>query len=129
MLIETRYNPPPKISRPGATDKMAGQGDVMGDGMRMSVVAVLGLGLTTPAVSQSPADDLIKTLGAVYGTPSQQRTCDATAVVAGACDGKKSCDVLAGNSLCGDPNYGTPKTLDLQYQCGPAVARSLTASE
>lgn len=96
--------------------------------MRMAVIGGLGLGLTSLAVSPTRGD-VIKTLSAVYGTPSEQRTCDATAVVAGACDGKSSCDVLAGNSLCGDPNYGTPKTLDVQYQCGPAVAKSLTASE
>jgi hypothetical protein len=97
--------------------------------MRMFAVAGLGLGFATVTAPATWADDVIKTLSALYGTPSEQRTCDATAAVADACDGKKSCDVRAGNSLCGDPNIGTPKTLDVEYQCGPAVAKSLTASE
>lgn len=97
--------------------------------MRMFAVAGLGLGLATIAVAPTRADDVIKVLGAVYGTPSEQRTCDATPAVADVCDGKQSCDVLAANSLCGDPHYRTPKTLDVQYQCGPAVAKSVTASE
>jgi hypothetical protein len=97
--------------------------------MRRSAVAGLGLAFAAVSAPATRADDVIKTLSALYGTPSEQRTCDATAALANACDGKKSCDVLAGNSLCGDPNPGTPKTLDVEYQCGPAVAKSLTASE
>lgn len=98
------------------------------DAMRTFAIAGLGLGLMTLAVPPARGD-VIRVLGAVYGTPSEQRTCDATAAVAAVCDGKKSCDVLAANSLCGDPHYGTPKTLDVQYRCALAVAKSLTASE
>lgn len=97
--------------------------------MRMYGVVCFGLALATLVAAPSQAGDGIKTLSAAYGTPSEQRTCDAKAAVAQACDGKKSCDVPAGNLLCGDPDFGTRKTLDIQYQCGLAVAKSVTAAE
>ncbi|CAB1334487.1 unnamed protein product, partial [Coregonus sp. 'balchen'] len=34
------------------------------------------------------------------------------------CDGKSQCDVLASNSLYGDPCVGTYKYLDVAYNCG-----------
>lgn len=96
--------------------------------MRVPAIA-LAIGLASFAAAPAAAEDVIRTLGAVYGTPSAQRTCDATAAVAAACDGKRSCDVAASNGLCGDPDYGTRKTLEVEYQCGPALARSASAPE
>lgn len=96
--------------------------------MRIVLIAGLALGGVLGAAA-AQTGDAIRTLAAIYGTPSQKRTCDATAAVARACDGKRTCDVLASNTLCGDPDYGTPKSLDVEYQCGPAVARSLTVFE
>ena len=98
--------------------------------MRLRIAA--GLGLLAAGIADCPAagaEQVIKTLSALYGTSAAQRTCDATAVVGSACDGKKRCAVLASNALCGDPDFGTPKTLNLEYQCGPAIAKSVTAAE
>ncbi len=97
--------------------------------MRRSAAASFWLSLAVLALPVARAEDAIRTLGAVYGTPSARRTCDAAAAVASACDGKKTCDVFASNALCGDPDYGTPKTLDVEYLCGPAVAKSVTVPE
>lgn len=94
----------------------------------MRLLAGLGM-LAVLASSAAQADTALKILAAVYGTPVTHHTCDATAVIARGCDGKTSCDVLAGNWLCGDPDYETPKTLDVVFTCGPAEARSVTAAE
>lgn len=97
--------------------------------MTCSIAAVLALSTALFAALPASAEETIEVLNAVYGTPGTGRTCDATAVIRAACDGKTSCDVLVSNRLCGDPDFGTPKTLNLDYQCGPAVAKSLTAPE
>lgn len=89
---------------------------------------ILAAGLVTLA-SAAWGAEVIHTLGAVYGTPATKHTCDATAVVAQACNGKTACNILASNALCGDPDYGTPKSLNVVFECGPALGRSVTAQE
>ena len=81
------------------------------------------------AGARARAGEVIRTLDAIYGNSSAKLTCDATVAVAKACDGKRKCDIPAGNALCGDPDFGTPKSLYVEYQCGPAVAKSITAFE
>ncbi len=95
----------------------------------MALLAGAGLAIAALGPARGAAAEAIKTLAAIYGTPSENRTCDATEAVARACDGKASCTVVAGNALCGDPDFGTPKSLNVEYQCGPAVAKSITAFE
>lgn len=95
----------------------------------MPLIAGLGVAVVVVASGAAAAEPVIKTLAAVYGTPATHSTCDATAVIARVCDGKASCDVFAGNWMCGDPDYETPKTLDVVFTCGPAEARSVTAAE
>ena len=90
-----------------------------------------GLGVALPALASSAAQTAtaLKILAAIYGTPATHHTCDATATIARGCDGKDVCDVLAGNWLCGDPDYQVPKTLTVVFTCGPAEARSVSAAE
>jgi hypothetical protein len=95
----------------------------------MRLVAGLGLVLAAMTSSTALTATPLKILVAIYGTPATHHTCDATAVIAHGCDGRTICDVLAGNWLCGDPDYEVPKTLDIVFTCGPAEARSVTAAE
>ncbi|MGE3292571.1 MAG: Ig-like domain-containing protein, partial [Geminicoccaceae bacterium] len=66
-------------------------------------------------VSRTGPDPTIKILEAIYGTT---KTCDPTPRLRQLCDGKTSCSVLVGSSLCGDPDYGKTKTLAVNYSCG-----------
>jgi hypothetical protein len=91
--------------------------------------AGLGAVVVVSASGAAQAETPLKVLAAIYGTPATHHTCDATAVIARGCDGRTSCDVLAGNWLCGDPDYEVPKTLNIVFTCGPAEAHSVTAAE
>ena len=74
-------------------------------------------------------DRVIRVMAASYGRhtdastcggPVRTTDCDADSsygVVSGACNGKRTCEVLAGNSVFGDPCVGTFKYLDVAYAC------------
>lgn len=55
-------------------------------------------------------------------------TCDATAYASGICNGQPSCSVTASNGICGDPAYGTGKSIIINYTCS-GVAKSSSAPE
>lgn len=56
----------------------------------------------------------ITIVSAKYG---KSKHCDATAALAGKCNGKYSCSIRVSNNLCGDPEYGIVKDLLYSYRC------------
>ena len=62
-------------------------------------------------------------LGASYRSING-RACDAFSNVHRKCDGERSCNVRASNNICGDPERGRLKVLEISYACG---GRTLSA--
>ncbi len=56
-------------------------------------------------------------LGATYRS-IDGRTCNAYSYAHKKCDGNQSCTVKASNNICGDPDRGRLKILDVTYSCG-----------
>jgi hypothetical protein len=56
-------------------------------------------------------------LGATYRS-IDGRACDAFSRVHRECDGTSSCSVRASNNICGDPDRGRLKVLEIAYACG-----------
>ena len=46
------------------------------------------------------------------------RACDAYPLVYRICDGEKSCSKKSSNKICGDPDRGRLKILEVVYACG-----------
>jgi hypothetical protein len=65
----------------------------------------------------SDTDGTIHVRGASYQALDGRR-CDAGRQVRATCEGNASCEVSAGNGLCGDPARATYKELIVSYQCG-----------
>lgn len=57
----------------------------------------------------------LRIMEAWYGR--NRRVCDAAPALRGACDGRESCAVKAGNELCGDPTPGRVKQLTVTFSC------------
>jgi hypothetical protein len=55
-------------------------------------------------------------LGASYRSING-RACDAFSNVHRKCDGERSCNVRASNKICGDPERGRLKVLEISYAC------------
>lgn len=62
-------------------------------------------------------DPRVTILGATYRS-IDGRTCDAYSYAHRKCDGNQSCTVKASNKICGDPDRGRLKILDVTYRCG-----------
>lgn len=73
--------------------------------------------LSFSSISLVYAEETIQIRKAEY-RGDVSHACNATVEVKKQCDGLTSCDVKATNSLCGDPLFGTPKTLTVAYSCG-----------
>ncbi|NKB45017.1 MAG: hypothetical protein GKS03_12140 [Alphaproteobacteria bacterium] len=56
-------------------------------------------------------------LGATYRSVDG-RACDAYSYAHRKCDGNQSCTVKASNNICGDPDRGRLKILEVTYACG-----------
>ncbi|MEQ8734873.1 MAG: hypothetical protein RIC29_08105 [Rhodospirillaceae bacterium] len=56
-------------------------------------------------------------LGATYRS-IDGRACNAYSYAHRKCDGNQSCTVKASNSICGDPDRGRLKVLEVSYACG-----------
>jgi len=56
-------------------------------------------------------------LGATYRS-IDGRSCDAFSRVHRKCDGSSSCSIRATNKICGDPDRGRLKVLEIAYTCG-----------
>lgn len=67
----------------------------------------------------------ITILGATYRS-IDGRACDAFAHVHKKCDGDNSCKVKASNKICGDPDRGRLKVLEVTYACGNRQFQSRT---
>jgi len=61
----------------------------------------------------------LKIISAQYG--KNGKVCNAMPAVQNACNGKKSCEVISSNNLCGDPLFGTVKDLTVKYRCGSST--------
>ena len=57
----------------------------------------------------------IRIMDAWYGR--ERRVCDASFTLKGACEGRQSCEIKAGNELCGDPLPNVVKGLSVTYRC------------
>lgn len=67
----------------------------------------------------------LRILGASYRS-IDGRACDAFAHVHKRCDGDDSCKVKASNKICGDPDRGRLKVLEVTYACGNRQFQSRT---
>ena len=76
----------------------------------------------------APAPQLgpIKVTGAFYG--SGKKNCDATRWVGRHANGNRTYSFKVSNDMCGDPDRGQRKTLEVTYWCG-AVSRTASARE
>ena len=88
--------------------------------LAIQVVTVSALLFASSSAFAAP----LKIKSAVYGTATTGRTCDATGVVAGMCDGRGACDVYSGNQLCSDPDVYVVKSINITFQCGRTTYRS-----
>lgn len=75
-----------------------------------------------PVVQLGP----IQVTGAYYG--SDQRNCQAGRQVARLANGKRSYSFKVTNEICGDPDPGKRKTLEVTYNCGQ-VQKTASARE
>ena len=81
------------------------------------------------AVAPAPAPPQlgpIKVTGAFYG--SGKKNCDATRYVGRHANGNRTYSFKVSNDMCGDPDRGQRKTLEVTYWCG-AVSRTASARE
>ena len=62
-------------------------------------------------------------LGATYRSVDG-RACNAFSHVHKRCDGEQSCSIKATNSICGDPDRGRLKVLEVAYTCGDQQMRT-----
>ena len=71
-----------------------------------------------PVIAPPPVVQLgpIQVTGAYYG--SDQRNCQAGRQVARLANGKRSYSFKVTNEICGDPDPGKRKTLEVTYNCG-----------
>ncbi|MBU2149303.1 MAG: autotransporter domain-containing protein [Alphaproteobacteria bacterium] len=88
----------------------------------------MALGLIVAAVNTAQAE--ISITKATYGTLSNPGlTCDATSAVALQCNGLINCSFSVANSLCGDPDYGTVKNIEVIYKCDGSTSITANAEE
>ena len=69
----------------------------------------------------------IQVLSARYGT--RYATCDATDSLRRVAGLNRNVDFVVNNNLCGDPAYGRPKRLYVEYQCGGGYVQHLEGRE
>lgn len=68
----------------------------------------------------------IKIASAIYGTLANPLlTCNATAFARTTCDGKTNCSFNANNSICGDPDGGVHKEMEITYQCSASNSQNI----
>lgn len=84
-----------------------------------------GYGRDTRGARDQHRGSRITILGASYRS-IDGRACDAFAHVHKKCDGDDSCKVKASNKICGDPDRGRLKVLEVTYACGNRQFQSRT---
>ena len=80
----------------------------------------------TPAAPPPPMLGPIKVTSAFYG--SGKKNCDATRYVGRHANGNRTYSFKVSNDMCGDPDRGQRKTLEVTYWCGE-VSRQASARE
>ncbi len=79
------------------------------------------------------AENSIRIQSAKYGNVSfelgnalgyKQYFCNAKPALVDKCDGKKSCRIIVGSQICGDPYPGRGKYLYVEYTCGQKLKRA-----
>jgi hypothetical protein len=78
-------------------------------------------------VTPLPPSSLIGITKAQYG--STGGLCDATHAVMGVCGSQATCQITAGNALCGDPTPNVAKALTVSYMCGTAPYTTASIAE
>lgn len=68
----------------------------------------------------------ITVMNARYG--SDKKHCNATRWVARQANGRRTASLEVSNSICGDPDFGARKELEVAYRCGP-VERTASQRE
>lgn len=63
---------------------------------------------------------------ATYGT--WKHSCNATSLIAGRASGRHHFQMRVSNDMCGDPDHGKAKSLDVSYYCGN-YAKTASARE
>ena len=71
----------------------------------------------TPGYGNQHYAPRLTILGATYRS-IDGRACNAYSYAHRKCDGTQSCTVKASNSICGDPDRGRLKVLEVSYACG-----------
>lgn len=79
-----------------------------------------------PAAPAAPVLGPIRVTSAFYGSAS--RNCDATRHVGRQSNGKRTHSFKVTNDMCGDPDRGARKTLEVVFWCGE-VSRTASARE
>jgi hypothetical protein len=82
--------------------------------------------VVAPAPAPAPVLGPIKVSGAFYG--SGKKNCDATRFVGRQANGNRTYSFKVSNDMCGDPDRGQRKTLEVTYWCGQ-VSRTASARE
>ena len=80
----------------------------------------------TPPPPPAPSLGPIKVTSAFYG--SGKKNCDATRYVGRKANGNRTHSFKVSNDMCGDPDRGQRKTLEVTYWCGE-VSRTASARE
>ena len=89
-------------------------------------MAVQNVAPPPPPAPPPPSLGPIKVTGAFYG--SGKKNCDATRYVGRHANGNRTYSFKVSNDMCGDPDRGQRKTLEVTYWCG-AVSRTASARE
>lgn len=86
----------------------------MASTIRKLIIGLALVALVSPAVAGE-----IHVLSAQYGDPRTGELCNATAPIAGLCEGHRQCSFDVRNtSLCNDPAFLVVKQLAVKYTCG-----------
>lgn len=72
--------------------------------------------------SNSTRNSRIRLYSATYGT--YKKRCDATAYTAPRINGRSSASFAVSNQMCGDPDPGQRKSLQIHYACGDTEKES-----
>jgi hypothetical protein len=96
------------------------------EGQKRGGLATQNMPPPPPPAPPPPVLGPIKVTSAFYG--SGKKNCDATRYVARKANGNRTHSFKVTNDMCGDPDRGQRKTLEVTYWCGQ-VSRTASARE
>lgn len=92
------------------------------------IAAICSISFSQQLYSEAKvASQPIQIVSSTYG--KKDKTCDARAYLAPRCAGRNRCEVMANNSICGDPNPDIIKQLDVIYRCNQGAIKHASAME